>query len=244
MTTTPVGMRCPECARQRTRVRTMGATTDQPVVTYALIAICVVVFIGELAGGGGMGTGQIASSKLFEHGALSKPAVADGDYWRLLSSGFLHASFTHILFNMLSLYILGSLLEPVAGHARFALIYFVSLVCGSLGALLMNPDTLTVGASGAIFGLLTAAIFALRNRGVNPMESGLLVWLGLNLVFTFAVPHISVGGHIGGLIGGAIAGILLFELPSAARIPAALTNLLVVAVGAAAVVAAVAVAGS
>jgi membrane associated rhomboid family serine protease len=244
MTTTSVGMRCPECARQRTRVRTMRSTTDQPVVTYALIVICVVVFIGELAGGTGVGGGGIGSSKLFTDGALSKSGVADGDYWRLLTAGFLHASFTHILFNMLSLYILGSLLEPVAGHVRFALIYFVSLVCGSLGALVVNPDTATVGASGAIFGLLTAAIFALRNRGVNPMESGLVVWLGLNLVFTFAVPHISIGGHIGGLIGGAIAGILLFELPSAARVPAGLTNLLVAGVGAAAAVASVAVAGS
>jgi membrane associated rhomboid family serine protease len=242
MTTTPVGMRCPECARQRTRVRALGSTTNEPVLTYALIAICVVVYIGSVAGGGSAAGGSFGSSKLLIDGALSKPDIADGDYWRLVTAGFLHAGFFHLLFNMLSLYILGTLLEPAIGHVRFALIYFVALLCGSLGALLVNPDTLTVGASGAIFGLMGAAVLVMRSRGINPMESGLVLWLGFNLVYTFAVPHISIGGHIGGLIGGGIAALLLFELPGAVRIPAAVTNVLVAGIGAAAVVASVAVA--
>ena len=103
---------------------------------------------------------------------------------------------------MLALWILGSLLEPALGHVRFGLIYFVSLLCGSFGALLLSPDSLTVGASGAVFGLMGAAAVVARNRGLNLMESGLGIWIGLNLLITFTIPNISIGGHIGGLIGG------------------------------------------
>ena len=103
---------------------------------------------------------------------------------------------------MLALWILGSLLEPALGHLRFGLVYFVSLLCGSFGALLMSPDALTVGASGAVFGLLAAAAIVARHRGLNLMESGLGLWLGLNLLITFTIPNISIGAHIGGLVGG------------------------------------------
>jgi membrane associated rhomboid family serine protease len=242
MTSTPVGMRCPECARQRTRARTIGASSNEPVVTYVLIGICVAAFIGELAGGASATGGSFGGSRLFEEGALRGSEVANGDYWRLVTAGFLHAGFPHLLFNMFSLWILGTLLEPAIGQLRFALIFFVSVLAGSFGALVVDPDALTVGASGGIFGLMGAAVIVLRNRGINPLESGLGIWIGLNLLITFTVDGISIGGHIGGLIGGTLAALVLFELPSTMRVPPQAANLLCAGLGVAAVVGAVAVA--
>jgi membrane associated rhomboid family serine protease len=242
MTTTPVGMRCPECARQRTRVRTMRSTTDEPILTYLLIGINVVAFIGEVAGGASLGSSGFGGSTLVEHGALSSSTVADGDYWRLVTGGFLHANLFHLLFNMLALYVLGSLLEPAIGQLRFGLIYFVSLLAGSFGALLISPDTLTVGASGAIFGLMGAALVVLRSRGVSAMESGLGVWLLLNLVITFTFSNISIGGHIGGLVGGGLAAFVLYGAGDRVRVQPVLANVLCVAIGAVAVLGSIAIA--
>ena len=95
----------------------------------------------------------------------------------------------------------------------------MSLLCGSFGALLLSPDSLTVGASGAVFGLMGAAAVVARNRGLNLMESGLGLWIGLNLLITFTIPNISIGGHIGGLVGGTVAALLLLELPERMRLP-------------------------
>jgi membrane associated rhomboid family serine protease len=244
MTSTPVGMRCPECARQRTRVRTMrsAARSGEPVLTYALIAINVVAFIGELAGGASAGGGSLGTSRLFADGALRASDVANGDYWRLITAGFLHASVFHIFFNMFALWILGQMLEPAIGSVRFGLIYFVSLLAGSFGALVVTPDALTVGASGAIFGLMGAAVVVLRNRGINPMESGLGLWIGLNLLLTFTLSNISIGGHIGGLIGGTLAALVLFEGPDVLRLSPQVANVLCAGLGVVAVVGSIAVA--
>jgi membrane associated rhomboid family serine protease len=243
MTTTPVGMRCPECARQRTKVRGMSSATNEPVLTYVLMGICVAAFVGELAGGASATGGGFGGSRLFEEGALRGHEVAGGDYWRVLTAGFLHAGFFHLLFNMFSLWILGSLLEPAIGHLRFALIFFVSLLAGSFGALVVDPNSLTVGASGGIFGLMGAAVVVMRNRGINPMESGIGLWIGLNLLITFTVSNISIGGHIGGLIGGTLAALVLFDVPQALRLPPPAANLLCAGLGAAAVVGSIMVAG-
>jgi membrane associated rhomboid family serine protease len=237
-------MRCPECARQKQQVRTMRSGADAPMLTYILIGICVVTFIGGTAGGASATGSGIGGSTLLTEGALSRAAIADGEYWRLITAGFLHAGFFHLLFNMFSLYILGSLLEPAIGRVRFALIYFVSLLAGSFGALLVesNPTALTVGASGAIFGLMSAAVIVMRNRGISPMESGLGLWIGLNLLLTFTIPNISIGGHIGGLIGGALAALVLFDLQDAVRVPQMAVNLICLALGVAAVAGSVLVA--
>jgi membrane associated rhomboid family serine protease len=245
MTSTPVGMRCPECARQRTRARTMrsAARSGEPVLTYLLIGICVVAFIGEVAGGASATGSGFGGSRLFLDGALQGPDVANGDYWRLLTAGFLHAGFFHLFFNMFSLWILGQLVEPAIGSVRFGLIFFVSLLAGSFGALLVDPNSLTVGASGGIFGLMGAAVIVMRNRGINPMESGLGLWIGLNLLLTFTISNISIGGHIGGLIGGSLAALVLFELPDRVRIAPAAVNLLCAGLGVAVVVGSIAVAG-
>jgi membrane associated rhomboid family serine protease len=244
MTPTSVGMRCPECARQKQQVRTVRSGADAPVLTYILIGICVVVFIGGTASGASATGSGLGGSTLVTEGALSRSTVADGELWRLITAGFLHAGFFHLLFNMFSLYILGTMLEPAIGHARFALIYFVSLLAGSFGALLIesNPNALTVGASGAIFGLMSAAVIVMRNRGINPLESGLGLWIGLNLLLTFTIDNISIGGHIGGLIGGALAALVLFDLRDLVRVPAVAVNVICVGLGAAAVVGSVLVA--
>ena len=243
MTSTPVGMRCPECARQRTRVRNVRHTSDEPGLTYLLIGINVVVALGSILGGASAAGGSIGGSTLIQEGAISRFAIEQGEYWRLLTAGFLHAGFFHLFFNMFSLYILGGMLEPAIGRLRFGLIYFVSLLAGSFGALLVEPDALTVGASGAIFGLMGAAVVVLRNRGIGLMESGLGIWIGLNLAITFAPGlNISIGGHIGGLVGGGLAALILFELGDRVRVPPMLPNVLCVLLGAATVAGAIAVA--
>src|SRR5919199_696612 len=205
MTVTPVGMRCPECARQRTRVRTIRSGSEEPVFTYVLIGLNVAVALGAVFSGASAASGGIGSSQLLADGSVSRAAIADGEYWRLLTAGFLHAGLLHLAFNMLALWVLGSLLEPAIGRLRFGLIYFVSLLAGSFGALLLEPHSPTVGASGAIFGLMGAAFVAMRRSGINPMESGLGVWLGLNLLITFTVPGISIGGDLGGLLAGVVS---------------------------------------
>ena len=212
MTPTPVGMRCPECANQRTPVRSMAniARGSDPVVTYVLIALNVIAFVADLASGSGVA--QRGGGQVVAHGALFGPSVVDGEYWRLITGGFLHAGLIHIGFNMYFLYVLGGQLEPAIGRLRFSVLYFTSLLCGSFGALLLSPDTVTVGASGAVFGLMGGAVIALRARGIKPMESGLGMVIIINLGITLVIPGISIGGHVGGLVGGAIAGFLLFEL--------------------------------
>jgi membrane associated rhomboid family serine protease len=213
MTSTPVGMRCPECASQRTKVVKLRETHTGPIVTYVLIAINVIVFLAEGSGAFTF-SGSINSGKLYVEGALigSLPhgiGVAYGEWWRIVTSGFLHENILHIGFNMWVLYYLGVLLEPAIGRLRFALIYFVSLLCGSFGALLIDPHSVTVGASGAIFGLMGAAAVEMRARQVPIFQSGVGTLIVLNLVISFSIPGISYAGHIGGLIGGAVAAAVL-----------------------------------
>jgi membrane associated rhomboid family serine protease len=211
MTSTPVGMRCPECAKQKTKVRVgqaaISPTAGKMPATYALIGINVIVFLIELAGGG---AGQFNGGGSVIHDAgLRGPDVANGDWWRVITGGFLHAGFLHLLFNMYVLYIAGSILEPGIGTPRFLAIYFVSLVAGSLGALIIDPNSLTVGASGAIFGLMAAVLVVARGRGIEQLAQQFGIFIILNLALTFAIPGISIGGHIGGLIGGALAALLV-----------------------------------
>ncbi|HTU80327.1 MAG TPA: rhomboid family intramembrane serine protease [Solirubrobacteraceae bacterium] len=205
MTTTPVGMRCPECAKQRTRVVRLRNTTTVPRVTYALIAINVVAFLTE------QGQFTLAGSEIhgpvIDEGVLYRAALAHGydQYWRLLTSGFLHESFLHIGLNMYLLYLLGMMLEPAIGSLRFGVIYFTALLVGSFGVVFATSSP-SLGASGAIFGLMGAAVVELRARGISVQQSGIGGLIVINLVFSFLVPNISIGAHIGGLIGGFIAG--------------------------------------
>ncbi len=227
MTSTSVGMRCPECASERTKVVRVRKAAAQPRLTYALIAINVIVFLFE----GSFTLSGAASGEVVTKGGLigssAEPAlagqgVAHGQYWRIVTSGFLHENLLHIGFNMWVLYYLGVLLEPALGSFRLGLIYAVSLLCGSLGALLVSPHDLTVGASGAIFGLMGAAAVELRARQIPLMQSGVGGLIVLNLIISFSVPGISWGGHIGGLIGGALAAAAL-RAGDVRRVPALAT---------------------
>ena len=242
MTPTPVGMRCPECARQRTRVKTVRSMTGEPRVTYALIALNVAAFIVSTVGGGGLA--NRGGGTVIDHGALFGPAISDDhEYWRLITGGFLHAGFLHIGLNMYLLYILGQMIEPALGPVRFAALYFAALLAGSFGALIAttNPLTETVGASGAIFGLMGAAVVMMRARGISVMESGIGGLLLLNLAFSFVFSGISIGGHIGGLIGGAAAGFLFLQADER-RVPRELAIGLSVALAAVVAAAAISVA--
>jgi membrane associated rhomboid family serine protease len=211
MTPTPVGMRCPECSRDRTKVKTIRSVSSTPLVTQALIAINVAVYIAESASGvsqGGGGGGQI-----YIKGALYGPSIVDQhEYWRIITGGFLHYSIWHIALNMFFLYVMGSMLEPAIGRLNFAVVYFASLVTGSLGALLFQPNVPTVGASGACFGVLGALLVVARDRRIGIWQSGLGPTLAINVIFSLTVRGISIGGHLGGVIGGLIAGALIVEL--------------------------------
>jgi membrane associated rhomboid family serine protease len=240
MTATPVGMRCPDCARDRTPVRTLRSMHANPTVTYVLIALNVLVYFGASQGSAIGGGGGSAYTDF----ALNGPDVAGGEVWRLVTSGFLHYGIFHLLTNMYALYWLGQMIEPAVGNVRFAALYFASLLAGSFGALLVSPHALTAGASGAIFGLLGAAIVMARSRGINLMASGLLPILFINLAITFFPGvNISIGGHIGGFIGGGLVA-LAMDQASRRRLPQAVALVASVAVGAIAVAGALAVAGS
>jgi membrane associated rhomboid family serine protease len=209
MTSTPVGMRCPECAQQRTRVRAgtaaFGRSGGIPV-TLALIAINVVAFLVEIAGGSG---GLEASGSVIRDFSVFGPAVADGEWYRIVTGAFLHGGILHIAFNMYALYILGQLLEPALGSVRFTALYLASLFAGSLGVLVMEPGTRAVGASGAVFGLFAAAFVIARGRRLEEIATQLGFLLLINLAITFTIPNIAIGAHLFGAVGGALCGLLV-----------------------------------
>src|SRR5581483_6578405 len=179
--------------------------------TYILIAINVAAFLGSSSGGFSLGGNE--SGNVYLHGALFGPAIDhQHEYWRLITSGFLHANLLHILFNMYFIYVIGIMLEPAIGTARFVAVYFTSLLVGSFGALLFTPGAFTVGASGAAFGLMGCLVVIYRDRGIDLWQSGLGLTLVLNLALSLSVKGISIGGHLGGLVGGFVAGMLIVEL--------------------------------
>lgn len=233
-----VGFHCPECTKSSGQKVVRAGQATKPVVTNALIALNLAVFVAGMGSGLRTNQSMTIDGGLIGLGRLSNGdliGVAEGEWWRIISSGFLHANAIHIGFNMWVLYQLGQLLEPALGRLRFGMVYVVAMVCGSFGVLLLDPGGLTVGASGAVFGLMGAAVAAFRSRGINPFDTGLGGAIALNLVFTFAIPGISIGGHIGGLIGGFIAGWILLDVgPRYLRDP----NLTIAAVVALGVVAA------
>jgi membrane associated rhomboid family serine protease len=205
-----VGYQCQDCLREaggsvprRRRSITVGGTGR---ITRILIAINVAVFVVEIAAGGGL-----TNRHLLDMGALFSPAVAQGEYWRLVTVMFLHASFLHIALNMYALYILGGPVEEWYGEWRFVAIYFVSGFLGAVASFTFGPiNVIGVGASGAIFGLLGAWLIYNFRRRENPLAfqnmriAGILILL--NLVFSFSVPGIDWRAHVGGLLGGIAAG--------------------------------------
>lgn len=213
MTQAAVGMRCPECAGggsgapapvRRVRAAAAGGAA---VATTVLVAVNVLVYLAEMAQG--VGVSGVGGSQIVQDGAVFGPAVADGEWYRMVTGGFLHAGIFHIAFNMYLLWFLGGALERYAGPGRMLAIYFSAILWGSAGALLLSPNGLTVGASGGVFGLMAAVYLLERQRGVALLGSSVGMLLLLNLVITFVLPGISIGGHLGGIVGGAAAALVL-----------------------------------
>ena len=159
--------------------------------------------------------------------------VADGSYWQLVTNGFTHVELWHIGFNMVALWFLGPQLEAVLGRVRFLALYAISLLSGSaLVYWLAGENSATLGASGAIFGLIGALLVVAHKVGGD--VRGLLVWLGLNVFITLAVPHVSWQGHLGGFVGGFLVALVLVHAPRARRTTlqaAGLTAITVVVLG-------------
>jgi membrane associated rhomboid family serine protease len=228
MTPAPVGIRCPEHSGKPQGIQKVTRAAERAVtgvggrrvnaVTIGLIAINVAVALFELASGS---NASFTNNSIFEKGSLFATGyvdasghalgVAHGEWWRLFTAMFLHASFFHLAVNMYSLFFVGSIMEQVIGRWRFLLLYLASGLAGSAGALLLSPLSPTVGASGAIFGVLGGLFILERRRHIatGGQVAGLIV---INLVITFAFSStISVGGHIGGLIGGMILMLALLQ---------------------------------
>ncbi len=143
--------------------------------------------------------------------AIVEIGVAEGEWWRLVTGAFMHGGLIHLVFNMFLAWMLGHQLERMHGPGRFVGIYTASLAAGSLGVMLIAPLALTVGASGAVFGLMGATLVHQLRRGINPWSSGVGSLVVINLIFTVSRPGISIGGHVGGLLGGAMVAWLVDE---------------------------------
>ena len=200
-----VGFHCPQCAGARTTQVVTGraafSSGSDLVVTKVLIGINAAIWLAMTITGGSA-TGAVGP--VFENGATFGPSIAQGEWYRLVSGAFLHAGFLHLAMNMFLLWLLGQVLEPALGKAQFVAVYVVSLLGGSLGVMLLDPASATVGASGAVFGLMGALVVLQLRAGQSPWQSGIGTLVALNLLITFAVPGISIGGHVGGLLAGAL----------------------------------------
>jgi membrane associated rhomboid family serine protease len=208
MTFAPVGIRCPDhsgqpqgAARVTQGMRRAGLEGTGALITKALIGVNVAIYLLEL-GLGGTISGE--ANRIYDDGYLRGFEVANGDWWRLMSAAFLHYGPLHLGMNMLALWWFGAAVEQVLGRGRYLLLYVVSGLAGSAGALVLSPDAKTVGASGAIFGILGAA-FVLERQRTYVLGGGAVSIIALNLAFTLFVPGISIGGHLGGLAGGALS---------------------------------------
>ncbi len=252
-----VGSHCLDCAKAgrpdvKTRAKLASSRLLTPV-TYSIIAINVAVFMwmGSTDSQSFAGTatklhGDLGLSKTILQGLSrwdSNSAIYPAHQWyRLITSGFIHFGLFHLAMNMLLLFQLGKLLERVLGTVRFSLLYTASLLAGSLGVLLVDGGALTGGASGAVFGLMAGAAVGLHRRGINVFSTGIGMTLVLNLVLTFSIRGISIGGHVGGAIAGAVLGWLMLA-PSWKPVPKWATYAAPVAVMLVAVVGAIVVVG-
>ena len=214
-----VGFQCPACVAEGTRgvreARTTfgGRLTDGTArVTYALIGLNVLVFLAGLVLGEGelrRSFGNVAGPAVFEPGG-APAGVAVGEYYRLLTATFLHAGVLHLALNMLALSVLGPPLEQALGRSRFLALYLLAALGGSVTAFVLAEGfTLSVGASGAIFGLFGAYYVVVRRMGGS--TSSIVGLLAVNLVITFALPFIDWRAHLGGLVtGGLVAAALAY----------------------------------
>ena len=217
-----VGYQCVDCVDEGRRGTRLGVTIAgaepgrRPLVTPTLVALNVAVFTWTVATSGSISRNDQAP--LFRDWALVPAAVADGEWWRVITGGFLHFGPIHLLFNMMALWVIGRDIEPALGRARFLAVYLVSLLGGSAAVMLLSPpNAFVAGASGAVFGLMGALAVLLRRLRIPLGQVGGLIVV--NLVITFLIPGISIAGHIGGLLTGAIATAALVYAPADRRVP-------------------------
>jgi membrane associated rhomboid family serine protease len=203
----PVGIKCPECAglpsgtqKAAVKARSYANLGTDFIVTKALLAANVLVFLAQIVQSGSITNPY---GELFQRGALYGPFVANGEWYRLVSCAFLHGGVLHLFFNMLMLWWFGRPLELLLGRGRFLAVYFVSILAGSAGALLVSPEVPTIGASGAVFGILGAGLVLERSR-IDVFGGSALLIVILNLALSFTLNNVSIGGHVGGLVGGAL----------------------------------------
>ncbi|MFJ6832641.1 rhomboid family intramembrane serine protease [Streptomyces sp. NPDC091209] len=226
MVSASVGFQCPDCVRggsdaghapAASRPRTLAGGTvaaDPRLVTKVLIGLNLAIYLIQIS----VGDAFTNSYTLFGRAVLSGDVqgVAEGQWYRMLTSMFLHGSPTHIIFNMLSLWWVGGPLEAALGRARYITLYFVSGLAGSaLTYLLAAPNQPSLGASGAIFGLFGATAVLMRrlNYDMRPV----IALLVINLIFTFGWSNIAWQAHIGGLIGGVVVGYAMVHAPRERR---------------------------
>ena len=208
-----VGVRCPECAggaksAVRAAQRLSLAGSENVIGTTVLTALMVLVFLAQIAQGQDV-FGRVDLTGVAGDLAIYGPSIEDGEWWRLVTGAFVHSGLVHIGFNAYLLWYLGGALERYAGTMRLLAIFFVSVLWGSAGALVLEPRAATVGASGGVFGLRAALFLLERTRGIALFGSSIGALIAFNLFLTFLIPGISVGGHLGGLVGGAAAGFVL-----------------------------------
>ena len=202
-------------ARQRNRTNSQrpsfkNTAKHKTSFTNAIVAINVGLYLWM-----SVSNFETVSSNNF---VISKYLLEQGEWYRLISCGFVHFGLFHVAMNMMLAYQLGQMFEPRIGSLRFGLLYFASLLGGSVGALMLSPNAITGGASGAVFGLMAAAVVGMRQEGLNPLRSGLGLTFAINLAITLTIPGISIGGHFGGAAVGAICGVVALA-PSRWRIP-------------------------
>ncbi|WP_040832790.1 rhomboid family intramembrane serine protease [Nocardia brevicatena] len=213
-----VGQHCVDCLRAdrraAPRMRTVAAgaapRTAIPFVTYALIAVNVVIF-GITAAQSHSLLDNYAGSGLFLQWVMYPPAVATGDWVRVIGSGFLHYGPVHLLLNMFALYIVGRDIELVLGRARYLAVYLISLLGGSAAVMALAQENLTAGASGAVYGLFGSITVILVRLRQNP--NSMLILIGINVFISFSLPGISLWGHLGGLAAGTLATLGVLFLP-------------------------------
>lgn len=246
-----VGSHCVDCAKASrpdaaTRVKLASSRFAAPV-TYGIIAVNLAVFVWIIASSGSGFSGGLTKghvdlglSKIILQGGAGYDGVPipAHQWYRLVTSGFIHFGLFHILMNMLLLFQLGNLLERALGGVRFGLLYGACLLAGSLGVLILDGNGVTGGASGAVFGLMAAAAVGLQRRGINVFSTGIGTTLLINLVLTFSIRGISIGGHLGGVVGGAICGWFMLA-PVWKKQPAWMAMVVPAAVAVASVVASV-----
>ncbi len=243
MISAAVGFQCPECVAEGARQtrqnegpyggrRSRNARTTTLVLIGLNVAVWLAIFLT-----GGSNSFLVSRLALFSVGPCLLPIpgmgaseyvcgiggglahywAANGGYWQLLTSAFTHIEILHIGMNMLVLWFLGPSLEAALGRARFLAVYLVSALAGSVSVFWFSPvGTFTLGASGAIFGLLGALlVLAYKVRGD---VRSILIWLGINVAYTFLGPgNISWQGHLGGLVGGALATAIIAYAPREGR---------------------------